>query len=63
MSLFLKKHLHSTTEELFQASLSGITVGLAQLPEAISFAFVAGVEPTAGLHAAWIVCLFQFIWR
>ena len=40
MSLFLKKHLHSTTEELFQASLSGITVGLAQLPEAISFAFV-----------------------
>lgn len=35
--------------------LSGITVSLAQVPEAISFSFVAGVDPIVGLHSAWIM--------
>ncbi|MDE0724232.1 MAG: SulP family inorganic anion transporter [Alphaproteobacteria bacterium] len=35
--------------------LSGITVALALVPEAIAFAFVAGVEPLVGLYAAFIV--------
>ncbi len=34
--------------------LSGITVALAQVPEAVAFAFVAGVPPIVGLQAAWI---------
>ncbi len=35
--------------------LSGITVALAQIPEAVSFSFVAGVDPIVGLHSAWIM--------
>jgi SulP family sulfate permease len=36
-------------------TLSGLTVALALVPEAIAFAFVAGVEPIVGLYAAAIV--------
>ena len=35
--------------------LSGITVALAQVPEAVSFSFVAGVDPIVGLQSAWIM--------
>ncbi len=35
--------------------LSGITVALALVPEAIAFAFVAGVDPLVGLYAAFFV--------
>jgi len=35
--------------------LSGITVALAQIPEAVSFSFVAGVDPIVGLQSAWIM--------
>ena len=37
--------------------LAGLTVALALVPEAIAFAFVAGVEPLVGLYAAFIVGL------
>lgn len=37
--------------------LSGLTVALALVPEAVAFAFVAGVDPIVGLHAAFIVGL------
>jgi SulP family sulfate permease len=37
--------------------LSGLTVALALVPEAVAFSFVAGVEPLVGLYAAFIVCL------
>ena len=40
--------------------LSGITVALALVPEAIAFAFVAGVDPKIGLYTAFII---GFIWR
>ncbi len=33
--------------------LSGLTVALALVPEAVAFAFVAGVEPLIGLYAAF----------
>ncbi|MBX2834711.1 MAG: SulP family inorganic anion transporter, partial [Micavibrio sp.] len=36
--------------------LSGLTVALALVPEAVAFAFVAQVEPLVGLYAAFIVC-------
>ena len=37
--------------------LSGLTVALALVPEAVAFAFVAGVNPLVGLYAAFIVGL------
>jgi len=37
--------------------LSGLTVALALVPEAVAFAFVAGVHPLVGLYAALIVGL------
>ena len=36
--------------------LAGLTVALALVPEAVAFAFVAGVTPLTGLYAAFIVC-------
>ncbi|MEM9107338.1 MAG: SulP family inorganic anion transporter, partial [Pseudomonadota bacterium] len=38
-------------------TLSGLTVALALVPEAVAFAFVAGVNPLVGLYAAFMVCL------
>ncbi len=35
--------------------LSGLTVSLALIPEAVAFSFVAGVQPLVGLYAAFIV--------
>ena len=37
--------------------LAGLTVAIALVPEAVAFAFVAGVEPLVGLYAAFIVGL------
>ena len=41
--------------------LSGLTVAIALVPEAIAFAFVAGVAPLSGLYAAFIVGLVTAI--
>jgi len=41
--------------------LSGFTVALALVPEAVAFAFVAGVDPLVGLYAAFIVGLITSI--
>ncbi len=41
--------------------LSGLTVALALVPEAVAFAFVAGVNPLVGLYAAFIVGLITAI--
>lgn len=41
--------------------LSGITVALALVPEAVAFAFVAGVEPMVGLYAAFMMGLLTSI--
>ena len=38
-------------------ALAGLTVALALVPEAVAFAFVAGVHPLVGLYAAFIVGL------
>ncbi len=37
--------------------LSGITVALALVPEAIAFALIAHVSPLTGLYAAFFICL------
>ena len=41
--------------------LSGLTVALALVPEAVAFAFVAGVEPLVGLYAAFMVGLLAAV--
>ncbi len=41
--------------------LSGLTVALALVPEAVAFAFVAGVEPLVGLYAAFLVCFITSV--
>ncbi len=40
---------------------SGITVALALVPEAVAFAFVAGVSPLVGLYGAFIMSLITSI--
>ncbi|WP_415888827.1 SulP family inorganic anion transporter [Neptuniibacter sp. SY11_33] len=49
--------LVSKTQSLKSDLLSGLTVALALVPEAVAFAFVAGVEPLVGLYAAFMVGL------
>jgi len=49
--------LASRTQSMKADVLSGLTVALALVPEAVAFAFVAGVEPLVGLYAAFMVGL------
>ncbi len=53
---FLKKP-RNLKDDIF----SGITVSLALVPEAVAFAFVAGVDPLVGLYAAFFVGLVTAI--
>jgi len=46
-----------TPERLKTEVLAGLTVALALVPEAVAFAFVAGVHPLVGLYAAFLVGL------
>ena len=41
--------------------LSGLTVALALVPEAVAFAFVAGVDPLVGLYGAFMMGLITAI--
>ena len=41
--------------------LSGLTVALALIPEAIAFAFIAGLSPLTGLYAAFMMGLITSI--
>ena len=41
--------------------LSGVTVALALVPEAIAFAFVAGVSPLIGLYSAFFIGLISAV--
>lgn len=54
---FPKFPTHSIKNEV----LSGLTVALALVPEAVAFAFVAGVDPMVGLYAAFIMGLLTSI--
>ncbi len=54
---FPKFSSHSPKNDI----LSGLTVALALVPEAVAFAFVAGVDPMVGLYAAFIVGLITSI--
>ena len=56
--LFSKKNPQSSYKNEI---LSGLTVALALVPEAVAFAFVAGVEPLVGLYAAFLVGLIASV--
>jgi len=53
--------IRKTRANLKNDLLSGLTVALALVPEAIAFAFVAGVDPLVGLYAAFLVGLITSI--
>ncbi|TAA48064.1 SulP family inorganic anion transporter [Corallincola spongiicola] len=53
----LSKLFASLTQNPRADLLSGLTVALALIPEAVAFAFVAGVHPLVGLYAAFMVGL------
>ena len=57
MTAFITKRLPNVKNDI----LSGITVALALVPEAVAFAFVAGVDPLVGLYAAFMVGLITSI--
>src|SRR6056300_875313 len=57
MTEFISKRLPNVKNDV----LSGITVALALVPEAVAFAFVAGVDPLVGLYAAFMIGLITSI--
>ena len=57
MTEFISKQLPNVKNDV----LSGITVALALVPEAVAFAFVAGVDPLVGLYAAFMVGLITSV--
>jgi len=57
MTEFIKKRVKNVRNDI----LSGITVSLALVPEAVAFAFVAGVDPLVGLYAAFMIGLITSI--
>ena len=57
MTEFITKHSKNVRNDI----LSGITVALALVPEAVAFAFVAGVDPLVGLYAAFMIGLITSV--
>ena len=57
MANFIRKRVQNVRNDI----LSGITVALALVPEAVAFAFVAGVDPLVGLYAAFMIGLITSI--
>jgi SulP family sulfate permease len=55
MLQFFSKHTASVKDDV----LSGVTVSLALVPEAVAFAFVAGIPPTVGLYSAFFIGLIS----
>jgi len=57
MTEFVKKRMANAKNDI----LSGLTVALALVPEAVAFAFVAGVDPLVGLYAAFMIGLITSV--
>lgn len=57
MTEFIRKRVKNVRNDV----LSGITVALALVPEAVAFAFVAGVDPLVGLYAAFMIGLITSV--
>jgi sulfate permease, SulP family len=50
-----------SNQEIKTNLLSGLTVALAMVPEAIAFAMIAHVSPLTGLYAAFMICLITSV--
>jgi len=59
--LFMLSYFVPNRQHLKADVLSGITVALALVPEAVAFAFVAGVSPVIGLYSAFFLGLITAI--
>ena len=57
MTEFIRRRTANAKNDI----LSGLTVALALVPEAVAFAFVAGVDPLVGLYAAFMIGLITSI--
>ncbi|NOY47159.1 MAG: SulP family inorganic anion transporter [Chlorobi bacterium] len=57
MTEFIRKRAANAKNDI----LSGLTVALALVPEAVAFAFVAGVDPLVGLYAAFMIGLITAV--
>ncbi len=57
MKEFIRRQSANARNDIF----SGLTVALALVPEAVAFAFVAGVDPLVGLYAAFMIGLITSI--
>lgn len=57
MNAFIQKYANNAKNDI----LSGMTVALALVPEAVAFAFVAGVDPLVGLYAAFMIGIITAI--
>jgi len=55
------KNLWLFQDDVRNDVLSGVTVALALVPEAVAFAFVAGVSPIIGLYSAFFIGLFAAV--
>jgi len=53
----MKKIIQNFTQNPKNDILSGLTVALALVPEAVAFAFVAGIDPLVGLYGAFMMGL------
>jgi SulP family sulfate permease len=51
------KEKETVYEMVFREVLTGITIGCAQIPESVAFAYMAHIKPAIALHAAWMVGL------
>ncbi|HAD97996.1 MAG TPA: sodium-independent anion transporter [Cryomorphaceae bacterium] len=51
----MKNIFHNFTSNPKNDVLSGLTVALALVPEAVAFAFVAGIDPMVGLYGAFMM--------
>ncbi|MGB3545357.1 MAG: SulP family inorganic anion transporter, partial [Saprospiraceae bacterium] len=57
MTDFIIKRIGNARNDI----LSGLTVALALVPEAVAFAFVADVDPLVGLYAAFMIGLITAV--
>lgn len=57
----MKRLIKNITENPKNDILSGLTVALALVPEAVAFAFVAGIDPIIGLYGAFFMGLITSI--
>ncbi|PID69027.1 MAG: sodium-independent anion transporter [Flavobacteriales bacterium] len=57
----MTEFIRRRTKNVGNDVLSGLTVALALVPEAVAFAFVAGVDPLVGLYAAFMIGLITAV--